>query len=197
MQIGSKSPSLWTLEKNACRIIQASCESPCCIRIWIIIFFPKKTEVSRNCLVACNHAVPTTTPRHLISPVRWQKRCSYEIGIILTYPVVFVNAILPALAAGVRTRSPDFPACYFSACSVSARNCCTHSAKSSPARSARTASHHTHSPILDGSLSSASDGQRPSWLIVSRPTSPASVRKARASSSDDHSEPWYSRSSAW
>lgn len=58
-------------------------------------------------------------------------------------------------------------------------------------RSAKTITHHMHSPSLcsnsDSSVSPA--GQRPCWDMVSRPTNPASVRKASASSSTVHSFP--------
>ena len=58
-----------------------------------------------------------------------------------------------------------------------------------PIRSASTISHQMLSPILCSKSTSfeSSTGQRPCCAIVRRPTKPASVKNANASSSTDHS----------
>ena len=88
---------------------------------------------------------------------------------------------------------------YFpNAVSVFDRNDSTDSLMSISIRSARTVSRQMHSPNLwESSGFVFPFGQRPCCDMVWRPTNPASVRKAKASSSTVHSLPWCSFSNWW
>ena len=73
------------------------------------------------------------------------------------------------------------------------------SSLSMPIRAANTISHQMLSPILCSKPASfeSPTGQRPCCTMVKRPTKPASVKNANASSSTDHSLPWCFSSSEW